>query len=252
MTTSLSRSNLNALRPNAGWGVIFWNGILYVIITIFAAAVLFRAYVLPLDLGVFGVKVPPIVYLAAIAFIGYRVQHHLSAAYGGRRVADLIVSTPMLVVIALSIAVWAGLPIVQTVALAVSSWIGYPIESTPNEYKLAAVIFFGIAALLDVVGRDILGIGRRSQYAFPEAGSVALSSVPPEGGYPPGHEPKLLPSRTGLAEYVAEMPVDIVPVFRIRRPDGTYIVAKPTPRIDNRVIDQNGGGGDDQDTGRTG
>lgn len=59
----------------------------------------------------------------------------------------------------------------------------------------------------------------------------------PEGGYPTGHEPQFVDSRTQLPNIVTPRYIDIVPVFRLVRPDGTRVVIPPEPREVNRIAD---------------
>lgn len=151
------------MRPrNIGWGKFIACVILFAMITVFVVETLFQNYVFDPGLSVFGVAINPLVYVFAIAFLAYKVQQWLSQAYGGRRVVDTLVSIVLLVIIAAAVAIWTKFPIVQTVLTTVTGWIGYAIESTPNSYKLAVALIFGVLALLDVGGRDLLGIGRRS------------------------------------------------------------------------------------------
>lgn len=154
---------MSDLRPkNIGLGKLTACIFLFALIIAFVAETLFQDYVFDLGFSIFGVSIDALVYVFAIAALGYKVQQWLSQAYGGRRVVDTLVSIVMLVIIAAAVATWTKFPVVQMAVAWVTNMIGYPINTTPTGYKIAIALIFGSLALLDVLGRDILGIGRRS------------------------------------------------------------------------------------------
>ncbi|RJQ35493.1 hypothetical protein C4556_00120 [Candidatus Parcubacteria bacterium] len=108
------------------------------------------------------------------------------------------------------------------------------IFNTPN--AVALLIGLVLYALFDV--GIIQRLKKRKLMAFlDQRDAAALQSrvIPPPGGYPADHEPKLHPSRTGLPEEVTEYRVGIVFTFVVQDENGKWIETTPTPRIAKRV-----------------
>lgn len=221
------------LRPNLGFGNFVANAVLYLLITVFVAAVLFRDVVIQFQIGAWETTIPVILYNALIAFLAYKVQHRLSAAYGGRRVADLIVSMPMLLIVITAVAVWMGVPLIKDAPSTVASWLGTQISEAPTDYKTGTAILFGLVALWDVLIRDAFGVGRRSSQ-----GLAAGMHWPPASSRPDGlpDETVELPSGTGKAEVKTPLKVKVVPEFWMDMPDGSEVQIHPTSRAMARVL----------------
>jgi hypothetical protein len=228
-------TSVESLKPNnLGWGKFTLCVIGFLSIVIYVAATLLWGYVFDLKIVAVGVTMPMLIYAVAIAFLAYKIQQWLSQAYGGRRVIETFVSGSMLVPVVLAFAIWIKFPLLGPLISAVPRWVGHPLDVLPTDYKLGVAVIFGLPSFIDVFFRDILGIGRSSSQRM---GSFTHS---PNGTASSNHEPQPLPSRTGVAEYATEMPVDIHPVFRFVMPDGTRVLMNPTQRIAARVIDQQG------------
>ena len=154
----------NIMRPNMPLGTFFVCLLLFVFITVSVSEALFRNYVFDPHFVMIGVPVHPLTYAFALAFVGYLLQRLLSRTFGSRRVIDLLVSSFMLVLIAVAFGVWMKLPVFNWLVLNITSLFGYQVDPNPNEYKLAIALIFGALAVIDF-GRDFLGIGRRSSRA---------------------------------------------------------------------------------------
>lgn len=156
------------IRPSINIAEFFIYAIIYGVLTVFVAAVLFAGYKLPITFDIFGITIPAFVYVAGLAFLGFAVQYRMSASYGGGRVADAVISAPMIIVIVSAVLVWAGFPFAQTAATTVGTWIGQTIETVPTEYKVMTIILFGFFAKMDLI-RDYTGWGRRSSFRWAAA-----------------------------------------------------------------------------------
>lgn len=155
-------------QRNIGFGALLGYGLLYILATSFVVAVLYGGYVLDFGIHLADIKIPPIVYVAVIAFLAYKVQQQLSHAYGARRVIDVIVSIPMAFVVVVAVALWLDVPFVHRGVTYVASkfngatgW-NVSIASTPDDYKLVTALLFGFVSLWDVWLRDLFGFGRLS------------------------------------------------------------------------------------------
>ncbi len=153
------------LKPNMPAPAFVVLALVYLVITVFVIGVLYANSVLDLRLGIFGVTLPAFLYLALVAYVAYKVQDKLSRAYGHGRTADFIVSLPMLIVVGSALLIWAGVPYVESIVRKILGVFFDPVDATPNEYKLVAVVLFGLVALWDVFFRDLFGVGRRSSYS---------------------------------------------------------------------------------------
>ena len=152
---------LKSLRLNIPVWQLLALGSGSLLITVYAAAVGWCGYVPPVNISLFGTN-PQIMILVGVAFVYYKFQQRLSAAHGGERVAEVLVSLPMLVVAGAAFALWFRLPGVESVLGRITSWFGVTLSTLPNDYQVNSMTIFGIAALWDVVIRDLLGIGRLS------------------------------------------------------------------------------------------
>lgn len=228
-------------RPSMGWGSFAIRAIGYLVLTHLAAAVLIRGYKIPITFDALGVTIPPLLYLVAAAFVAYRLQSGMSAAYGGGRFVDFIVSIPMLAVVVVAVLMWIGLPPIAGHVSAFATYIGFPPVARPDEYMVAGAILFGLVALYDVVGRDIFGFGRRSALI----GGYAVGSVD-RREWTTGDHGELpdkvmeLRSRSGMPEIVNEIPVRHVVTHYFYDPKSGQdirISGAPTPRGALRVAD---------------
>lgn len=217
-------------RPRAGWGRFILLALLYLAFTIFAAAVLFRGFriseMFSSDGRPFGVGIVDTVVLAGIGFVGFLIQHRLSEAYGIGRVADIVVSAPMVAIIVVAGLLWAGFPIVKPVLMWTSALVGYPFESTASEYKVGGALIFAFYALIDI-GRDWFGIGRL--LSFGHATRVGSVQQAP-------HEPLELQSESGNPFMRTQGPllVEVDEVW-LKLPSGRMFKMPMTDRLEGRV-----------------
>jgi len=233
-------------RPQVGWGKFILLALLYLVFTVFVVAVLFRGFKVSsvFNVGIFGIGIPDLVYLAGLGFIGFLIQHKLSAAYGTGRLADMIVSLPMLVAIALAFLLWAGFPIITPVLVWISSLVGYPFESTPNEYKVGGALIFAFYALIDL-GRDWFGIGRRSNFRYHGGTGVDPAGIRREDLVTGAHgdlpdRTTVVSSRSGVPEFENQIPIRHVFVHYVYDPRtgrDVLIPHAPTPRSAIRVAE---------------
>jgi len=167
-------SILSNLRPkNITLGRFAWLTGLYLLITLMVLGILFQDHVYDIGTAI-GIDLEAILFVIALAFLAYLLQHALSQAYGGGRMADIIVSLPMLVVTGVAFLLWLDVPVVQGLVTTLASSIGLEVVFTPNSYKRTTMLLFLAVALWDVVIRDIFGKGRRSKTA-----AVAIDGFDP-------------------------------------------------------------------------
>ena len=164
-----------------GIGAFLGNAIVYIALVTFMAVVLYRDLEpnATMEFDVFGLAVRSEVLLVALFFVDLLVQRKLSAARGTGRFVDWLISMMMLVVIGPAIAQWWSVPYVDPGIDWLSALLGVSLDSAPSGFKWAAVLIFGIPAVLDVLGRDILGIGRGSRVVSIGADSTFEVSARP-------------------------------------------------------------------------
>ena len=166
MSIGTARQGPQQMEPtmkNISPGAFLGNAIIYLAIVAFVAVSLFSGLVLGetvMSVNLFNTMVHPIVYLVPLALVAIWTQRSLSATRGLGRVIDWLISMAMLIVVAAIVALWAKLPYADVVVKEVEARLGVALQVIPSTYKLAVVLIFGIPALFDVLGRDILGIGR--------------------------------------------------------------------------------------------
>jgi|GEM_PF-3663116 len=220
-------------RPRIGWGKFILLALVYLGFTVLVIAILFRDYQVSslFNIRIFGTMVPELVYIAGLAFIGFFIQHKLSAAYGAGRFADIVVSLPMLIAVALAFLMWARFPIVSSLLVWISALVGYPFVATPSETKIGAALIFAFFALIDFA-RDWLGIGRRSSFRFGGRTPIDIPDGGGDIGDPPG-------APTGSPPY--RVPGDAILDLRwwIRNPVTGEIIPlrNVPPSLATRVID---------------
>lgn len=228
------------IRPaNIGWAKLIGGALLYLLITASVAAMLFGDYVFDPKLGINGIAVDPILFVVFAAFVAYEVQKWLSAAYGGRRVIETLVSLTMFMLIAITVAVWMNFPVVGWLLSKGSALIGHPIASKPTSFKLTVVVLFGLLAVWDVFFRDIFGIGRKSDEAAETLRTYRRENLVTgeHGDLPDLTTP--LDSRSGAPVFSGATDVVLEPRFWIRDPaTGRLVQVKNVPdRLRARTID---------------
>lgn len=231
-------------RPAIDAATFAWLAAGILAITIFVIAVLYRDYELDLS-AVVGVTIDPIINLFAIGFILYLLQRKASAAYGGGRLADLLVSMPMLIVAGLAVFLWAEIPLVKGIVSTISTGTGIPIASTPNTYKRVAVGIFGVVALWDVLIRDLVGYGRQSGHFRWPFGAGVSSDVRREDLVSGAHgdlpdRTTVIGSRSGSPEIENRIPIRHVfehYLYDPRTGRDVLIPYAPTPRSAIRVAE---------------
>ena len=227
---------ISGVRPTLGWGKVITGSLLYLVITALVAAILFAGYVFDPGAGILDVNLDPIVYVVALAFLAYQCQEWLSAASGGKRVIDTLVSLTMAVLIAITIAVWFKVPVVAWVLMKVSTFVGYPIASAPSSYNLTVALLFGALAVWDVFFRDLIGIARRSSQATGTSRDSLVTGA--HGGLPDATEDLHSRSRAPLYRVTGDGVLDIER-WLVRHPfTGELVVVQNVPaRALARTID---------------
>jgi|SRR3989344_3368603 len=197
-----------------GIGAFLANAIVYLAIVAFVFAVLYRDFVpSEMKFEAYGLTIVPYVYLVPLFYIALLVQRNMSAARGFGRFADWLISMTMLVIIGLAVASWAKLPFVEAAVEDFETAVGITFETARSDYKLAIVLIFGTIALADVLGRDILGIGRGgrtvsigSDSAFEISAKPRIKLPTPwELELPGGHVVPFVPNKEQLGRFETEM-----------------------------------------------
>lgn len=222
------------LRPkNISVGRFMVFAGLYLLITLAVSGILYLDYVYDIGSAV-GVGLEPILFVIALALGAFLLQRALSGAYGGGRVADFIVSLPMLLVTGVAFLLWLDIPVMQDFATAFSSSIGVEIVFTPNSYKRTTMLLFLAVALWDVVIRDILGKGRRSRSDY--GGTASGRAERLEEQKP--HQPMHLGSESGEPFFEGEAPIELfVPkTAGLRFASGTKLEIPVNERLEKRIV----------------
>lgn len=221
------------IRPNIHPAVFLFYTAAALAIVAIAAMIYFGGYVLPIKIEI-PFAVPPSVFLAAFAVIYFVGQHLMSAAYGGGRIADIVVSAPMVILSVIAAMVWLEIPLGKSIVTFVAEQLGLTVDLTRTEYKEAAWWFFTIAAFFDII-RDYFGVGRRSQWR-------PGRSSPPIGGQDYAidqrpHEPLDLHSESGRPFFRTEgqLLVDVPDHAIVRLPNGRMFQFPLTERLIDRM-----------------
>lgn len=162
MPTVLGTTPTRWLEPNMPWWQFILCVAIYLVLIVWVIAALYFGYVPDLNVP----NVHPLVVAAAGGLLAHEIQRMLSRSRRGRAAIDRIVSITMLVIIAVAVVVmWWQFPLVRHIvgfaAEQVGRIFGAPLLVEVNDYTVGIVAFFGFPTILDVVFRDMLGIGRR-------------------------------------------------------------------------------------------
>jgi len=228
---------------NISFGAFLGNVLAYMLLVAFVTVSLYTAFVLGetvMQVHFFDTKVDPIIFLIPLALFGIWTQRNLSAASGFGRFVDFVVTLSMVLVVALACLLWADVPAIQEIVTTRLSEFGVTISTEPSVYKLAVVLVFGLPGVANLLGRDILGIGRRSQVsnAAPSGIGTAAGSVvttghinqPPHTSIPLGSE-----SGNPFFRTKGDLLVEIPDRVHIQMPNGRTFIIPMTERLADRM-----------------